>query len=416
MKSLDSKLETGSIIPKDCSMIRVSVTRRISIPDQVKLARSSLNPAIGPAILFFSGGTALRQTSRYLIKYTHNSIHIITPFDSGGSSAKLRAAFEMPAIGDMRNRLMALADQSFLGYPEIFALFAHRFPKTGDNNELVSELKKIARGKHPLISRVPDPMRKIIRNSIYRFLERMPPDFDLTGASIGNLVLTAGYLDNRRHLDPVIFIFSKLVNVRGTVRPVLNNNLHLAARLADGTVVTGQHKITGKEQAPLKSPVKEIYLCKSLTSHEPVEAAVRAKTVELIKSAELICYPMGSFYTSLIANLLPKGVNEAIAANQCPKIYIPSTGNDPETLGQSLTDQVRILLQYLLKDAPEGTKTGDLLNFVLVDSKNGVYNSPVDAGQIEALGVKVVDMPLVSGQSAPEIDPQILCEVLLSFA
>jgi CofD-related protein of GAK system len=397
-------------------MIRASVTRQINIPDPIKLARYSLGPSLGPAILFFSGGTALRQTSRTLIKYTHNSIHIITPFDSGGSSAKLRAAFEMPAIGDVRNRLMALADQSFLGYPEIFALFAHRFPQTGGHDELVSELKKIARGKHPLISRIPDPMRKIIRNSIYRFLERMPPDFDLTGASIGNLVLTAGYLDNRRHLDPVIFIFSKLVNVRGTVRPVLNNNLHLAARLADSSVVVGQHRITGKEQAPLKSPVRGLYLCKSLNDPEPVEAAIRAKTVELVKSADLICYPMGSFYTSLIANILPKGVSSAIAANRCPKIYIPSTGNDPETLGLSLYDQVETLLHYLLKDAPAGTKTGDLLNFVLVDSKNGVYNSPVDIEKIEALGVEVVDMPLVNKQSAPEIDPQILCEVLLSFA
>ena len=47
---------------------------------------SVLLPALGPRLVFFTGGTALRGLSRSLTRYTHNSVHLVTPFDSGGSS------------------------------------------------------------------------------------------------------------------------------------------------------------------------------------------------------------------------------------------------------------------------------------------------------------------------------------------
>ena len=97
----------------------VRVARAVTIPDPVRLERFRHAPELGARLLFFTGGTGLRGLSRKLVEYTHHSTHIITPFDSGGSSAKLRKAFRMPAVGDMRNRLMALADQSVLGNPEI---------------------------------------------------------------------------------------------------------------------------------------------------------------------------------------------------------------------------------------------------------------------------------------------------------
>ena len=66
---------------------------------------STIPPDRGPAILFFTGGTALRGLSRELKKLTHRSIHLMSPFDSGGSSATLREAFGMLAVGDIRNRM-----------------------------------------------------------------------------------------------------------------------------------------------------------------------------------------------------------------------------------------------------------------------------------------------------------------------
>jgi CofD-related protein of GAK system len=395
-------------------MVKLSITREIQLPSQVKLARYEKSPELGPEILFFSGGTALRQVSRNMIRYTHNSSHIITPFDSGGSSAKLRDAFQMPAIGDVRNRLMALADQSLHGNTEIFTLFAHRLPMNGQHRILLRELVRMARGKHPLVAKIPDPMRKIIRNHLQTFLEKMPPDFDLSGASIGNLVLAAGYLSNRRHLDPVIFLFSKLVQVRGTVRPVVNKDLCLSAKLENGEFIIGQHLLTGKEVPPLKSKVERLYLVSAGDSAE-VEVSIRKKNWQLIGSAELICYPFGSFFSSLVANLLPKGVGSAISKNRCPKIYIPSTGSDPETYGMRLFDQVEQLLAYLRKDDPQAITNKDVLNLVLIDKKKGKYRGKSTINRIKQWGVEVIHCPLVSPKSSPHIDADLLVPVLLSL-
>ncbi|MDR3641251.1 MAG: GAK system CofD-like protein [Humidesulfovibrio sp.] len=398
-------------------MAKTWIRREVEIPNHMALARLEKCPELGPKVLFFSGGTALRRASARLVNYTHNSVHVITPFDSGGSSAKLRKAFNMPAVGDIRNRLMALADQSLRGNPEIFALFAHRLPGTPeqetDQAPLRQTLDHMVRGKHQLVARIPDPMRKIVRNHLAMFQQNMPDDFDLKGASIGNLVLAGGYLANRRHLDPVIFMFSNLVQVRGTVRPVVNKNLHLAAELADGTLVVGQHRMTGKETAKLASPITRLYL--SDETGRLVEQPIRDKMRSLIQDAELICYPMGSFHSSVLANLLPRGVGQAVAQASCPKIYVPSTGSDPECLGLSVADQVERLVQVLKNDAP-GIALCDVLHFVLVDTAHGRYPGGLDLARIRNLGVEVIDCPLIGYGPSPDIDDRFLVPILLSLA
>ena len=393
--------------------MRLKITREVDIPDPYRLELYKRSPDLGPRILFFSGGSALRRTSREIIKYTHNSIHLITPFDSGGSSAVIREAFAMPAVGDIRNRLMALADQSVKGNPEIYELFACRLPKNLGQEKLRGEVDAMAAGKHPLVRCIPDPMRKIIRNHLHQFLDFMPKDFNLKGASIGNLVLTAGYLSNRRQMDPVIYIFSKLVQVCGVVRPTINKNLHLAIRLKDGRTVVGQHLMTGKETAPLDSPIEEIWMTDSLASEAPVLPAIRNKVRERIAGADLICYPPGSFYSSVVANLLPVGVGEAVAGNPCPKIFVPSTGHDPETHGLSVSKQIRILNKYLTKSgAPE---ISDVLGLVLIDSKNGHYEGGINARGIREQGVEIIDHDLVTGTGSPLIDAERLSRVLASL-
>jgi CofD-related protein of GAK system len=399
---------------------QVRLTRTISLPDSLRLARCQRAPELGPRLFFFSGGSALGPLSRNLISYTHNSIHLITPFDSGGSSAKLRKAFGMLAVGDLRNRLMSLADQSVRGNPAITRLFAMRFPKSGDSakpDALVDRLEDMVRGRDELVRAVPDPMRKIIRNHLGYFAERMPEDFDLWDASVGNMVLTGGFLNNNRHIDPVIFLFSKLAEVRGIVRPVVTNHLHLAAELEDGSTIVGQHLLTGREVSPIQSPIRKLFLCQSGDNgcdHE-VEVSIRDKVRALINSAELICYPMGSFYSSLIANLLPKGAGTCVAETDCPKVYVPNTAKDSEQLGLSVADCVQTLLTYLKKSSVLDAPVDRLLNLVLVDSAGGAYPGGLDIQAIRKLGVRVVDLPLVSEASQPYVDEERLTEALLSL-
>lgn len=394
--------------------LRLKIHREITIPDKVKLARYAKTPELGPKLLFFSGGSALRNTSRRLIDFTHNSTHILTAFDSGGSSAVLRKAFKMLSIGDLRARLMDLADQSLHGNPEIYALFAYRFARDGDRVRLSRELDDMVEGCHFLIKGIPNPMRKIIRNHLQGIREQLPGDFDLRGASVGNLILTAGYLENRCHPDPVIFIYSKLVNARGEVRPVVNRYLHLVVELIDGRIVVGQHRFTGKEASPLFTKIKRIYLTDDPEDPRPVTVPIRDKIRTAISGAELICYPMGSFYSSILANLLPKGVGRAISRNSGPKIYIPNTAEDPECHGLSLSEQVDRLLEYGCRDHG-AISHKDILNFVLVDSENISYEGGIDRNFFKARGIELIDYPLISPESAPYIDEELLLPVLLSL-
>ena len=393
----------------------ITISRTALLPDAVRVERALRAPDLGPKILFFSGGTALRKLSRRLVRYTHNSIHIITPFDSGGSSAILREAFGMPAVGDLRNRLMALADRSVTGNPEIFRLTSHRFDRNAPDEDLRSQLTNMVEGRHRLVTAVPHPMREIICRYLRFFSEQMPDDFELGGASIGNLVLAGGYFNHGRHLDPVLYLFSKLVEAKGIVRPVINADLHLAAELEDETILRGQHMITGKEAEPITSPVKRIWLTKDLENPEAVQATISGKMKELIAGADLICYPMGSFYTSVMANLLPLGVSEAVAGARCPKIHVPSLGHDPETLGLGLFESSRRLIQALESSAERAVHPSRLLDFVLVDTENGRYNEPLELDKFQRLGVQIVDARLVTGRSAPLLDETRVIEHLLSL-
>ncbi|MDR2055345.1 MAG: GAK system CofD-like protein [Desulfovibrio sp.] len=399
-------------MPNARDVVSIVLPRRAVIPDEVKMERFRRAPELGPALLFFSGGTAMRDTARALTEYTHNAIHIMTPFDSGGSSAALRRSFNMPAVGDIRARIMALADQSVKGNPEIYSLFSHRLAGDQRREAPLRELASLCAGRHPLIRAVPDPMRKIIRTTLMQFVERMPEDFVLAGASIGNLVLAGGYLTQRRHLDSVIFLYSRLVEARGIVRPVANAVGHLAVRLASGEVIVGQHAFTGKEGRPVSSPIEEIWITRSLDEAAPITVGIRPKLRDLIVKADLVCYPFGSFYSSLIANLLPRGVGRAVAAAPCPKIFMPNLGADPELAGHTLRDQTERLLRHLARD---GVRERDVLQALVVDSDESAYPGGIPSAWLRARGIRVVRTSLVSPESFPHACPRLVCRALLSL-
>lgn len=397
---------------------RIKVCHTVSLPDPIRLARYERTPELGPRVLFFSGGTALKGFSRRLVRYTHNSIHIITPFDSGGSSAELRRAFNMIAVGDVRNRLMALSERMPGADSAIFDLFAHRLPKEGAQETLREQLFALRDGRHPLIAAVDDPMRKLIRNHLRFFTECMPDTFDLRGASIGNLILAGGYFNYGRHIDPVIYLFSKLVDVKGTVRPVSSADLHLAAEMADGSYIVGQHLLTGKETSPIATPIKRLFLTKELEpdcTPAPCDVDIRTKVSDLISKAELICYPIGSFYTSLMANLMPRGVGTCISKNDCPKVYIPNSAPDPEQQGMSLSGCVRVLLDTLRRSCDQECARDQLLNFMLVDTRRGEYPQPLDLVRIRRFGIEIIDVDLVDDDNPPFLSPDKVLAHLLSI-
>ena len=309
---------------------------------------------------------------------------------------------------------MALADQSVLGNPEIYSLFAYRFPQEAEPAALSKRLAQMVRGVDSEVKDIPEPMRSIVRRHLGFFRDAMPKSFDLRGACIGNLVLAGGYLNQGRKLDSVLYLFSQLVEVRGVVRPVVDKDLHLVARLTNGQEIVGQHLLTGKEAPAIESPIEHLYLSRSRRTSTPVEPEIPERVERLIRSAELICFPVGSFYTSLIATLLPKGVSDAIRATDVPKVYVPNPGHDPEEIGLDLSGKIERLVYYLKRGASKRTPTDRLLQFVLVDSGSaGMRRSKRKS--IERLGVEVIDTPLTTAASAPYYDDQLLAEALLSL-
>ena len=140
----------------------------------------------------------------------------------------------------------------------------------------------------------------------------------------------------------------------------------------------------------------------------------RLKVRELIESAEAICYPMGSFYSSLIASLLPTGVGETISGMSVPKVYIPNRGVDPEQLGMTLTRSVKTLIRYLRSECPKRVTATDLLQYVLLDVRGGGYGAG-ELDSVRKLGVEIVDVPLMTEESEPYWDADRLGEVLVSL-
>jgi 2-phospho-L-lactate transferase/gluconeogenesis factor (CofD/UPF0052 family) len=94
-------------------------------------------------------------------------------------------------------------------------------------------------------------MRSLIQSYIAKFRQQMPSGFDLSGVSVGNLILIGGYLMHNRSLDPIAFLFGQLIKTRGIVRTTSDADLQLEVELENGRTVRGQHCFTGKEAAQI---------------------------------------------------------------------------------------------------------------------------------------------------------------------
>lgn len=394
-------------------MSDLQVTRNVEFPDTLRIARARSLPNLGPRLLFFSGGSALNEIARMLKLYTHNSIHLITPFDSGGSSQVLRDAFEMPAVGDLRSRLMALADESVLGQPDIFRLFSYRFAKAACPAGLAEEFATLMDGRHRLMKAISQPMRGLILSQLKVFAVNRPTDFDLAGASLGNLILAGGYLANDRALEPVLFLMSKMVAVQGTVRAIVDRNLDIGAVLQDGTAIPTQRLLTGKDVSPITSPIRNVHLLDRGLRLSGEDVPLPKRNRKLIGQADLICYPPGSLFTSVIANLLPQHVGRSVARRKVPKLYLPSLGADPECHGMTLTDQAAALIGALRVDAGADCPVEDLVTAVLCDSD--VFDTQ-DAVWLSArFGLPLVPLPLRKADDPLRYDPERVCDALLSM-
>jgi CofD-related protein of GAK system len=416
----------------------VRLSHPVGLPVWGKVHHYEHHPLEGPPIAILSGGSGARRLSETLIRFTHHSVHVLPVFDDGGSSRELRRKFSMPPPGDLRNRLMALSDMTRAGNPDVSRLFRTRLPSHAAPDELQAELASFISGEHPQTAKIERRYRRIIMNHLDRFNYMKPADFDLRGGNIGNFVIAGSYL-SVGDLESVIFEFSALAAVRGAVYPVCTGaHLHLKAEFEDGSSWVGQSRITSRSHPPVKRlaivekrPGPPLVKVDSSPDGEPADAAAEEECPEVqpplnplaetaIRRSSLICYAMGSFYTSIISNTLATGLGAAIRETMRPKVFIANLTRDAETQGLTVSGMLRELYRYLRASDPVPGQLAEYIQYALV-SDHGPSSAggrvPVDLDAIRALGVEPIVLPLESQDPAEQgqHDPELVAAVLLSL-
>lgn len=251
-------------------------------------------------IVGLGGGTGLPVLLRGLRACSEesgrNSLHrtvsasaIVAVSDNGGSSGLLRQTLGIPAVGDLRNCLVAMsADNSLLS-----EVFQFRF-SAGDG---------------------------------------------LQGHALGNLIVAA-LCELSGNLERAIGLAGKLLRLNGDVLPVTQAGVTLCAQYEDGQVLRGESQI-----ALAGVRVRRVWL-------EPENPSPTPGVLQSIARADALVLGPGSLYTSIAPNLLVAGVVEAIRNSPALKIFVCNLMTEPgQTDGFTASDHLRVLNDYLGADA-----------------------------------------------------------------
>src|SRR5271154_5675182 len=258
---------------------------------------------------------------------------VVTVTDDGGSSGRLREDMKMLPPGDIRNCMVALSEDEHL----LSQLFQFRF-------------------EHG----------------------------DLEGHSFGNLFVAA-----LSHITgdfaQAVQMSSQILAARGKIFPATNTNVNLAAQMDDGSLVRGETNITASKRS-----IVELRL-------DPETADPLPETLEAIANADLITLGPGSLYTSLITNLLVRGIPEALAASRATKVFVCNLMTQAnESLGLTASQHIEKIMQH----AP-GTQS-PIFDYALINTgsisaerleqyaREGQQPIEADLERIRALGVEPV--------------------------
>jgi uncharacterized cofD-like protein len=244
--------------------------------------------ARGPRIVAVGGGTGLSTLLRGLKEQTANLTAIVSVADDGGSTGRLREQLGIPAVGDIRNCLVALAE----------------------TETAMGELLQ------------------------YRF---GTDDGSLAGHAVGNLLITAmNEIDG--DFEAAIREMNRVLAVRGRVVPASGTPLTLRARLRDGSELAGQSQIMRARG------IERVWL-------EPADARAGRDALQAIAQADLVVLGPGSLYTSVLATVLVPELRAALAATPALRVYVANVATQAgETEGYDLADHVEALAAHGVLD------------------------------------------------------------------
>jgi uncharacterized cofD-like protein len=272
----------------------------VSAGDQQRRPESIPGASRNLRVVAIGGGTGLSTLLKGLKRYVANPIErsyikptfpqiselcaVVTVSDDGGSSGRLRKEFNMLPPGDVRNCIVALSEDEAL----LSRLFQHRFVKGSG----------------------------------------------LEGHSFGNLFLAA-LTSITGDFAESVRLSSEILLTRGHIYAATTSNVELQALMEDGTLVRGETKITAS-----KGRIKELSL-------DPPDVEPLPQTLEAIARADLITIGPGSLFTSLIPNLLVRGIAQAIVNSGAVKVYVCNLMTQAnESLGLTASDHIRALNRH----------------------------------------------------------------------
>lgn len=212
----------------------------------------------GPSFVCIGGGTGLSTLLHGLKKFTRNITAVVAVTDEGGSSGRLRQEWGVLPPGDVRNCLVALAEDD---------------------------------------------------SSLNRILNFRFDRGELAGHSLGNLMLLAAS-EMTGDFSRAVEEMNRLLAIRGRVLPVTTETVVLCGETSSGEKVKGELDISTHG-----SSMKRLWL-------EPRSAKPLPDVIAAIPRADIIVLGPGSLFTSILPNMLIDEVVRAIRESPAPKVYI----------------------------------------------------------------------------------------------
>lgn len=290
----------------------------------------------GYKIVAIGGGTGLSTLLRGLKRRTTNLTAVVTVSDDGGSSGRLQKELGVLPPGDVRNCLVALADDEAL----VTDLFRYRFEE-GEG---------------------------------------------LVGHSFGNLFLAAmtGITGN---FDKAIKESSRVLNIVGRVLPATLSIVRLCAELDDGTIVEGESNIP-----KAKGRIRRVFFEPDLV--EPLDEVITA-----IREADAIVLGPGSLFTSILPNFLIDRITQEVERANAVRIYVCNVMTQPgETDRMTAADHVQALFENAGARVCDYVIVNDQAPEKLLGAYAEERQEPVapDVERIGAMGLTAVPAPIIS--------------------
>jgi len=236
-----------------------------------------------PRVAALGGGHGLALALQAVRRYAGELTAVVSVADDGGSSGRLRRDLGVPAPGDLRKCLVALAsgDQAFA------AAFEHRFEQG-----------------------------------------------ELAGHALGNLVIV-GLAEQLGDLDRALAEAGRLLGAVGQVVPATADAVTLKADIG-GEAVMGQVAVESGARA---APVRRVGIV-------PADAPASSGALAAIGTAEQVVLAPGSLYTSVLAVLSVPDIRDAIEVAPGRVVHVANLRADAETAGLDGTGQLRVLLDH----------------------------------------------------------------------